>query len=279
MRSSGIVLVLLVAIVVVNGAGCASSPESRFYDAVREGDVVALDEALGAIAPESQQGCLDGGLRTAASTGNSEMTSSLLAKGASVDSSLSGGTTALILAAGEGHSDVVALLLEQQADPNAQQYSYRFKSGPEEMPDGTYVFQIEKLKQGVNALAAAVANGHVDTARILLEHGVNPNKVLITHGVEESLPALGLSGTMDLTVRISADVQYRIQGDTVRATYYPLYEAKTVLHIAVENDDAEMAKLLMQHGSDPDALDNNGNSPLDIARDQEKEALMPILRR
>mgnify|MGYP000852719101 CR=1 FL=1 len=279
MRTSGSVVLLFVSVILTHGAGCASSPGTRFYKAVSKGDVAALAEALAEMEPESRQDHLDGGLRNAADTGNKEMILDLLSRGAQVESSGDRGTTALMLAARQGHTEIVALLLERGADPKTQRSAYGFGSGPQKMDDGTYLFEIKEIKQGLNALAEAVKHGHVDAARLLLEHGTNPNKVLIVHGVGDSLPFFGSSlSTGDLTVVLSDEIQYRKKGNTVRATYHPRYEAKTVLHVAVDNDDEQMVKLLVTHGSDPNILDNNGVSAMDLAQEQKKEWLIPILQ-
>jgi hypothetical protein len=80
--------------------------------------------------------------------GNVAAVRTLLDKGVPVDATWRYGQTALFIAASRGHADVVALLLEQGANPNAKDTFY-----------------------GMTALQGAAQKDSVDTVRLLLDKG------------------------------------------------------------------------------------------------------------
>ncbi len=85
----------------------------------------------------------------AARTGAIEILKELLASGADVNARDRHGQTALMIAATEGHSTVVALLAEHGADLN------------------------HTAKYGLRALMIAVVRGHVEVVRALTVAGAN----------------------------------------------------------------------------------------------------------
>ncbi|MYH18472.1 MAG: hypothetical protein F4132_05105 [Gemmatimonadetes bacterium] len=78
------------------------------------------------------------------------------------------GHSPLFNAAGQGYTDIVQLLLDHGADPNAPEHN---------APRG-------------HALYEAVAGNHLDTAKLLLNHGADPNAPVESSGVPLS-QALG----------------------------------------------------------------------------------------
>ncbi|MXZ75076.1 MAG: sigma-70 family RNA polymerase sigma factor [Gemmatimonadetes bacterium] len=78
------------------------------------------------------------------------------------------GHSPLFSAAGQGYTDIVQLLLDHGADPNAPEHN---------APRG-------------HALYEAVAGNHLDTAKLLLNHGADPNAPVESSGVPLS-QALG----------------------------------------------------------------------------------------
>jgi ankyrin repeat protein len=107
----------------------------------------------------------------------------MLAAGADVNATVAGDGSPLIAAAGDGHVDVVRLLLDKGADPNL------IVPG-----DGT-------------ALIAAAGDGHTDVVDLLLQRGADVN--LAAEGDETALIQAagdGHLGVVKLLVSRGADV-------------------------------------------------------------------------
>lgn len=81
--------------------------------------------------------------------GNTERVAGLVAGGRDVNEAI-GGKTPLYLAAEHGHLEIVRILVEAGADPNAGDFS------------------------GRTPLDSATENGHQEVARYLAEHGAGP---------------------------------------------------------------------------------------------------------
>lgn len=92
-------------------------------------------------------------LTIAAFNGQTGIVGMLLDKGADIEAKekITGGETALVMAAHSGYDDTVRLLLEHKANPNAF---------------GDY---------HQTALIWAIVGNHKETCRLLLEHGADPN--------------------------------------------------------------------------------------------------------
>jgi glucose/arabinose dehydrogenase len=100
---------------------------------------------VGGFGPHRASGAHS--LLDAVAAGNVELVRSILARGASPDTSDESGRTALMIAVDRGHHQVAILLLDLGATVNAQ------------------------TPQGEMALAAATAGGHTELARLLRERG------------------------------------------------------------------------------------------------------------
>lgn len=122
------------------------------------------------------------------------------------------GFTALQLAAYLGQGEAVGFLLKNGAEVNA----------------------VARNPTGYTALSGAVARGHLNVARILLEEGANPN-----HRYEGGFTPLmeaAASGKLEMTkllLRHGADTQVRKDGKTAR-------------DYALEKGQSEVAELLGQ---------------------------------
>lgn len=133
------------------------------------------------------------------------------------------------------------------------------------------------LRQGVNAQAAdergvtplflAIKNGHRDVVALLLKQGAAMNSAR-QDGVTPLFIAIqeGQRDVAALLLEKGADVnaQARIGG-------------VTFLHVAAYRGDPAIVTLLLRHGADKHARMSSGERPVDLARTQGHQALIPLL--
>jgi ankyrin len=133
------------------------------------------------------------------------------------------------------------------------------------------------LGQGVNAQAAdergstplllAAKNGHRDVVTLLLDQGASVN-LARQDGVTPLFIAAqeGQRDVVALLLEKGADVnaQARIGG-------------VTLLHVGAYRGDREIVTLLLQHGADKNVRMSSGERPVDLARTQGHQALIPLL--
>jgi hypothetical protein len=111
---------IVFAILFLAGCGFLSGPISPLITAARSGDVAKIDKLAASGADVDAPGGVNGWtpLMHAVHTNQPGSVEALLNKGAAVDLH-AGGTTALIMAAGYGYTDIVKILLRHGADPHA----------------------------------------------------------------------------------------------------------------------------------------------------------------
>lgn len=109
-------------------------------------------------------------LHLAARRGHVAMVELLMKKAANINSIDNTGFTPLMVAAGKGWTDVVELFLSRGADINAT---------------------LKFLSYGCSAVAQAVAQGHIATAKVLLENGADPNARVYQGGPISASPYTG----------------------------------------------------------------------------------------
>jgi len=157
-------------------------------EAAGRGDVEEVKRMLIRVDPNTRDICGRAPLHYAAREGRVEVIKLLLERGAYPNAWDNGDKTPLHYAAERGDVEIVRLLLEKGADLNARDY------------------------MGQTPLHEATKNGHVDVVKLLLEHGANPNI-----RDEESM-------------------------------------TPTPLHYATERGDMKIVELLLEHGANPNAL-------------------------
>lgn len=178
------------------------------------------------------------------------------------------GNTPLLIAARNGHPDVVRWLLEQGADPNVRN------------------------ENGLTPLSAAASTGAPEVAKLLLDVGVDPNEV-----VRSQNPYLEIAPPLIQAVRMNhpelvrlllkSDADPNIRDDEGRS---PLLHAackgnERLIHIlirqdasvngrdnygwtplacAVQNGQPETARRLLAAAANPDSRTNQGRTPLHL---------------
>ena len=168
-------------------------------------------------------------LHTAAEKGPPALVEFLISKGANVDETDHNGQTPLYRAAKAGRKEIVEILLAKDADPNIQTESFR------RIP-----------------LFWPIGNGNKEIVEILLNAGANVNA----------------QDSSDRTPVHWAARQNR------KEIVKLLMNAKdpngwTPLHWAAHYGKKAMVQLLLNHGARIDARDNKGQTPLDIAIENE----------
>ncbi|KAH8798025.1 ankyrin repeat-containing domain protein [Flagelloscypha sp. PMI_526] len=156
------------------------------------------------------------------------------------------GTSPLSVACLYGWTEIVQLLLEYHVDLAASRTSYP-------------------------PLIFACEAGNLIMVRLLLDAGADPN----VHGV---------AGMSQMPHGFNCDESMLLQdreGENderlVRGQLYLRPHGQTPLHIACYLGYTEIVQLLLERGADTDISDSDNNRPLDVARQFEREELVPIL--
>lgn len=177
-------------------------------------------------------------LHLAAKSGNKEIVSALLARGANPDARAFFGTTPLILAAFEGHEGVAEVLIANRANVNLADM------------------------QGA-PLDIAVVRGHVNVVAALLNNGANiycksmkrtALELAVAHNHLQVVKLLLDHKSVDLNSKDNADF--------------------TILHIASEQGNLEVASYLVDERCCIDAVNDIGAKPIHMAAREGHEAIV-----
>ncbi|KAL3537806.1 hypothetical protein ACH5RR_001172 [Cinchona calisaya] len=171
------------------------------------------------------------------------------------------GETPVLHAARQGHTATAKYLIDCGADPLIPS-----QLGTVVLHHAAGIGDTELLKllvsRGLDVdlqsdagtpLIWAAGHGQQDAVRILLEHHANPNV-----GTEDDITPLlsavaaGSLSCLELLIQAGADVNVTAGG-------------ATPLHIAADNGSPEMIECLLKGGADPNAIDEEGLKPIQVA--------------
>ncbi|MCB1188628.1 ankyrin repeat domain-containing protein [bacterium] len=182
-------------------------------------------------------------LDVAATYGETEAMAVLLANGADPLRMDRGGSVPVLLAAGYGHTDAVRQLLKHGADIN---------------------FQHER---GWTPLLLSIYYDQLDTAQFVLDNGGDINAQL-----ETGYGAAGIAATLGDPEMLRLVIDAGAPLDDITAQ-----DGRNLVHICAINNLASFIPELAEAGVDPAATDNEGKTPLELAReaaDSEAEQLL-----
>lgn len=154
------------------------------------------------------------------------------------------GSSALFVAARNGHSGAVKLLLEHGADPE-------HRDGP-----------------GMTPVIYSTVNNHKEILKMLIDAGADVNTASAS-GFTAFMAAAGYRGPeiIDVLLEHGADIGVRDQS------------GRTALHFAMYRNDPcngkdeflPVVRRLIEKGADLNVVDNNGNTPLDIMKERDPD--------
>ena len=210
--------------------------------------------------PNSTNSAGDTPLHLTAREGNQKLMELLLSSKAVVDPINTNGETPLDLSARNGHSATAALLLSHGADVNAA------NSAP-------------KGPAGWTPLVYALVAGKKETAVLLLKSNANPNVKTAgsiggkwwPSGVTPLLAACGKPDPEAVALLLDSKADPNVRSDT------ELIPAMVAMNASDTSTSKRMLSLLLDHGADVEARDENGSTLLTLAvwrRDKELVTLL-----
>ena len=136
----------------------------------------------------------------------------------------------------------------------------------EAVMNGANVNAKEKYGDGATALMWVATKGHIDIAKLLINHGADVN-AKAKYGVTALMGAAndGKTQIVELLLKHSADVNAKCYDD---------YDGRTALMWAAKNGHIEIIELLVEHGADVNAKDNYGWTALRWAENTETANLL-----
>lgn len=179
-------------------------------------------------------------LMRAAGSGHTEIVQILLEAGAGVNVRDGNGWTALMKAAGRGHNETVRILLEAGADVNRSD------------------------KSGLTALMVAVKGDHIEVVRILLKAGADVNSR--GYSMTALMIAAEDGSTEVVQILLQAGADLNLTG------YYG-----TALMSAVGRGHTEVMQILLEAGADVNVGNKSGNTTLMYAMWQDNTEVVQIL--
>jgi cytohesin len=290
---SSILCLAAIATVVVASSSVAFCGE--IHDAVQNGDLKKVKALLKhhpdlVFSKEAEYGFTP--LHVAAASGYGDIAEFLLAHGADVNGRDNQEQTPLHLAAAKGYKDVAELLLTHKADVNAKD-----KDGVTPLHAAAAMGQkdvaelllahgadVNAESKGGTPLVAAEMSGHNDLVQLLRQNGgQEPHltwedmlEYADKHAEEIAKATLRASNEREVLDAAANDdlkkVEELLKNDPTLVSSKDPKTGRTPLHLAAAAGQKDVAELLLAHGADVNANDNDRLTPLDMATKHEDVA-------
>jgi ankyrin repeat protein len=206
-------------------------------------------------------------LTDAAVRGQTEIVTDLLSRNADVNAKDMTGSTALALAASNGHTETVKVLLARGAMVNLRNkfgFTALFCAASNGHPETVAVLlangaQVnEKINDGWTALITAAQEGHTEIVKVLLANGANINE-RGNHGRTVLMWAAGYENRGALDQLAVARLVVKDNGES-------------------EKNHIETVKVLLAHGADTNAKDDNDATALMLAAQNGHSEIVRLLK-
>jgi ankyrin repeat protein len=187
-------------------------------------------------------------LMTCARAGDANAVKALLARGADVNArEHEHDQTALMWAAAQRHPDVVQLLVDARADLRARSRIYaQTVVGEQTQRAGREELNYTVLRGGATALLFAARVGDVDSARLLLKAGADPNDAQ-----PDGVSALVLASHSDTGAVAALLLEHGADPNASGGGY-------SALHAVVLRGDLHLVKTLLERRADPNLRTTKG---------------------
>uniref|UniRef100_A0A0E0KXG6 Serine/threonine-protein kinase BSK1-like TPR repeats domain-containing protein n=1 Tax=Oryza punctata TaxID=4537 RepID=A0A0E0KXG6_ORYPU len=262
----------------------ARSKVQAFLEAARAGDLeslkklaAALDEegkGVAAVAAAVRDANKRTALHFAARDGRTDVCHFLISDLAlPVDPKDDDGETPLIHATRQAHLQTVTYLLQHGADPSV---ASTLGATPLHHAAGIGNLDLMKLilSKGVDVesesdagtpLIWAAGHGQQEAVKLLLQHDAKPNTET-DDGITSLLSAVaaGSLPCLEILIQAGADLNIRAGG-------------ATPLHIAADGGNVEIVNCLLKAGSDPNACDDDGLKPIQVAALRNNREVVELL--
>ena len=280
------ILITIAALLLVGcGFSLTDFKDSKLRSAIKEGSIENVKKAIANGANVNAKGYRSYGslvkppLHYAAQYGHMEIVQLLISKGANVEAKTDDGKTLLHIAAAKEDKEISELLIAKGADVNAKDNKGRT---PLHWATGTGWqggYEIAKLliSKGadVNVNSKGDVNGATPLHNAAREGRSETIKILIDNGADVNAKNVGGWTPLDMATSTDARYNHPESGDLLRkhgGKHSSIHEAAAV-------GDAEGVKEFLAAGTDVNATDESGKTPLDLAIQVKDTETATLLRK